>query len=39
MGSAQSFSASFRFANLTYTDSNDNTVTIQPTLYRIGDGT
>lgn len=38
MGSAQSFSASFRFANLSYTDDNDNNVSIQPTFYRLGDG-
>jgi hypothetical protein len=38
MGSAQSFSASFRFANLTYTNSADDVVTIQPTFYRLGDG-
>lgn len=40
MGSSQSFAAPFRFGNLTYTDSgNSNVVTINPTFYRLGDGT
>jgi hypothetical protein len=38
IGSAQSFSSNFRFANKSYTDANDNTVQIQPTFYRLGDG-
>lgn len=39
IGAAQSFAASFRFANLQYTDSNGEVATILPTFYRIGDGT
>jgi len=39
LGSPQSFSANFRFANLSYTDANGDTATIEPTFYRIGDGT
>jgi hypothetical protein len=40
IGSAQSFTTPFRFGNLTYTDSgNSNVVTINPTFYRLGDGT
>lgn len=38
MGSAQSFSSAFRFANLTYTNAPGATATIQPTFYRLGDG-
>lgn len=38
LGSAQTFESPFRFANLSYTDSNDNKVDIQPTYYRLGDG-
>jgi hypothetical protein len=38
--SAVTFSAPFRFGDLTYTDSgNSNVVTITPTYYRLGDGT
>lgn len=37
IGSAQTFSSPFRFGNLTYTDTgNSNTVTIEPTFYRLG---
>jgi hypothetical protein len=40
IGSAQAFSSPFRFGDLTYTDSgNGNTVSIEPTFYRLGDGT
>jgi hypothetical protein len=40
LGAAQSFSSSFRFANLSYTDSgNAAEVDILPTAYRLGDGT
>lgn len=39
MGAAQSFSSNFRFANLSYTDASDETATIKPTFYRLGDGT
>jgi hypothetical protein len=39
LGSPQSFSANFRFANLSYTDSNGDTAVIEPTFYRLGDGT
>ncbi|MCP3679338.1 MAG: hypothetical protein GY782_03355 [Gammaproteobacteria bacterium] len=39
IGSAQSFSSSFRFGDLTYTSTlNSNTVSIQPTFIRLGDG-
>jgi len=39
IGSAQTFSSPFRFGDLTYTDTgNTNTVTIQPTFTRLGDG-
>ena len=37
MGSAQSFSSSFRFANKKYTSDADVDVSIEPTLYRLGD--
>jgi hypothetical protein len=37
IGSGQTFDASFRFGNLTYTDTgNSNVVTIKPTYYRLG---
>lgn len=40
IGSAQSFSASFRFATKSFTDSgNGVTVEPEPTFYRLGDGT
>lgn len=38
LGSADSFSSSFRFANLTYTDSSGDVIPIIPTFHRIGDG-
>jgi hypothetical protein len=39
IGESQSFESGFGFANYTYTDSNSNTATIEPTFYRLGDGT
>jgi len=36
MGSAQSFTANFRFAPKTYTSDAGDTITINPTFYRIG---
>jgi len=37
IGSAQSFSAPFKFGNLTYTSTiSSNTTTIEPTFYRLG---
>ena len=36
MGSSQSFSASFRFANLVYTDSVHGDIAVEPTFHRIG---
>ena len=38
IGSAQSFSSSFRFANKAYVSAAGDTVNIQPTFYRFGDG-
>jgi len=39
IGSAQTFSSPFRFGDLTYTDTgNGETVSIEPTFYRLGDG-
>jgi len=38
IGSAQSFSSSFRFAPLTYTSAAGAEIAIQPTFYRLGDG-
>jgi hypothetical protein len=39
IGSPQSFTAPFRFASSSYTDSVNGQISISPTFYRLGDGT
>ena len=39
MGSAQSFSSSFKFTSLSYTSDGGDIIPLVPTFYRLGDGT